>query len=276
MILSMRLSYQLVNGPTGFFLWVDADQADAIYEQLAKYQRESKRWPPRPLAALVRDRPAAPLSLAAFAVLMIAFFAAQKFWPRQLEDLGAMNNEALLDGGQWFRAVTALTLHADIGHLVGNLVSGLCFGLLINRVLGAGLGWTLVVLAGALGNAATGWFYWPEIHLSLGASTAIFGALGLLVGHALAGRFSPAETTTLRQRAIPLAAGVVVLLLTGFGTGKVDVMAHVFGFAIGVPLGALGFAINTRWPTLTVGRTLLAAPLALVFAAWIAALIAAR
>jgi len=266
-ILSMRLSYELVKGPVGYYLWVDESQAEAIYEQLQKYQLECKRWPPRQFAVLPGDYPTAPLALVTYAAILIGFFVAQSRWPDRMEALGGMDNGLGLVGA-WERPLTALTLHADIGHLMSNLVSGLCFGYLINRTIGAGLGWCLVLASGYLGNVANAWFYWPEIHRSIGASTAIFGALGVLVGHAIAAKLTPDGSIKLTQRAAPLIAGIVMLLLTGFGTGNVDVMAHVFGFAAGAPLGAMGFAWARGFPRLPTSRVLLAAPLVLIAVAW--------
>lgn len=273
-ILAMRLKYDLIEGEQGgYFLWVDENQRDAIYDQLEKYKRESKNWPPRPLAALPSDHPASPLSLMVYAVVLIGFYAAQWAWPG-LTDLGASNTEAIFGNGQWELPMTALTLHGDLGHLMSNLMAGVCFGFLLNRIYGAGLGWTLFVIAGYLGNCLNAWFYWPEAHGSIGASTATFGALGLLVGHALAGRFSPSASVSLKHRAVPLAAGGVILLLTGFGGPDIDVLAHIFGFVVGIPLGALGHVIGSRWPDLTKKKALLTAPLLLVAAGWGVALIA--
>lgn len=270
-ILAMRLRYELVEGEEGgFYLWVDEAEREAIYDQLAKYQKESKNWPPRPLAALPSDQPTAPLTLLAYAVVMIGFYAAQWAWPG-LTELGASDTQKIFVGGQWELPMTALTLHGDIGHLVSNLMAGICFGFLLNRIFGAGLAWTLFVVAGYAGNCLNAWLYWPEPHGSIGASTATFGALGLLVGQALAGKFSPSAMTSLKHRAVPLAAGIVILLLTGFGGPGIDVLAHVFGFAAGIPLGALGFWMGLRWPRLTTRKCLLAFPLLAIGAAWMIA-----
>ncbi len=267
-ILAMRLTYELVDGEQGgYYLWVDEAEKDAIYDQLAKYQRENKNWPPRPLTALPSDAPASPLSLVGYALVLIIMFAAQSAWPRFTE-LGVSINTKIFDGGQWQLPMTALTLHGGLDHVISNLVSGICFGFLINRIFGAGLAWTLFVLSGYVGNVLNAWFYWPEYHGSLGASTAIFGALGMLVGHALAGRFSPAERASLKHRAIPLGAGIIILLLTGFSGGNTDVLAHVWGFVAGIPLGALGYYLLSRWPDLSRSKSLLVVPLLLIALAW--------
>lgn len=263
----MRLPYELVERDTSFYLWVDEQEVSAIREQLQKYDQENRNWPPKPLMAMPGDRPSSPLTLIGFAALLIIFFAAQNQWPF-ITALGASNNESLIDGGQWELPMTALTLHGGLDHLISNLVSGLCFGLLINRTLGAGLGWVLVLLSGYLGNVANAYFYWPALHGSIGASTAIFGALGLLVGNAIAARFSPSNSISLKHRIVPLAAGIIILLLTGFSDGNTDILAHVFGFGVGLPLGALGFVLNQRFTNLANNRLLLGLPLALIALAW--------
>ncbi|WP_194500001.1 rhomboid family intramembrane serine protease [Cerasicoccus arenae] len=275
-ILAMRLSYDLVPGEEGgFYLWVDEGEREAIFEQLDKYRRENKNWPPRVFAALPNDQPSSPLTLLAYALVLTAFFVAQTEWPN-FERQGVSVNRSIFSSDQWQLPMTALTLHGGLGHLVSNIVSGVCFGLLINCRFGAGLAWTLFVLSGYFGNLCNAWFYWPGRHASLGASTAIFGALGMLVGHALASQFTTAELMSLKHRAIPFAAGVIILLLTGFGGGNTDVMAHVFGFAVGIPLGAVGFWLLKCWPGLARSRVLLAVPLALIGLAWAVSLSIAR
>ena len=81
--------------------------------------------------------------------------------------------------GEWWRAVTALTLHADLGHLASNIAFGSFFGLYVGRYLGSGLGWSAILAGGILGNVVNAWIQ-PPSHLAIGASTAVFAALGLL------------------------------------------------------------------------------------------------
>src|SRR2546422_4485816 len=57
--------------------------------------------------------------------------------------------------GEWWRTVTALTLHADVPHLLGNAVASVVLVGAVSRELGPGLGLWLLVLAGAGGNALT-------------------------------------------------------------------------------------------------------------------------
>src|SRR5207249_906367 len=57
--------------------------------------------------------------------------------------------------GEWWRAVTALTLHADAPHLLGNALAGALLVTAVCQQLGPGVGLWLVLLAGAGGNALT-------------------------------------------------------------------------------------------------------------------------
>src|SRR5262249_7517851 len=91
---------------------------------------------------------------------------------------GVLSGEAVRDGEGW-RLVTALTLHADVRHLLANLVVGtLAFGAVCGY-LGPGVGLLGTLAVGALGNLFSVWIHSPD-YAALGASTAIFGILGLL------------------------------------------------------------------------------------------------
>jgi hypothetical protein len=108
-------------------------------------------------------------------------------------------------------------------------------------------------LSGAAGNALNAWFYRGEAHVSIGASTAVFGALGLLVGAEFFARLARAETRSRWQLIVPLGAGFALLAFLGVGEEhrRVDYMAHFWGFTAGLALGAFGTALRVdeaaRW-----------------------------
>ncbi|MEM0925736.1 MAG: rhomboid family intramembrane serine protease, partial [Planctomycetota bacterium] len=124
--------------------------------------------------------------------------------------------------------------HADIGHLLSNLLFGILFGILASRSLGGGVSWLTIVLAGALGNWMNAWTR-DANHISIGASTAVFAALGLLVADALQPVYHDASSRWKRHS--PLIAGVVLLSLLGVGGPRTDVNAHITGFLAGAVLG---------------------------------------
>lgn len=146
---------------------------------------------------------------------------------------------------EWWRTVTALTLHSGDAHLFSNLGFGLVFFIPLCRRAGLGLGLALAVLGGVLGNAANALF--KEAHvISIGFSTALFAGVGALCAlnasdifrHHVqyAGYVGTDFLATLgRKVALPLAAGLALLgLLGGGGEAKTDYAAHIFGFGMGV------------------------------------------
>ena len=147
----------------------------------------------------------------------------------------------IFERGEWYRAITSLFLHADVPHLVGNLLIGGIFCLFVAHTLGPLLGWIAILASGALGNLATSWLHYPEAFKSLGASTATFGALGLLVGSSAWVAWHGRSMRRLGGAALPVIAGAILLGWFGAGGGdpasQVDVLAHVMGFGTGAVLG---------------------------------------
>jgi membrane associated rhomboid family serine protease len=69
----------------------------------------------------------------------------------------------------------------------------------------------------------------------VGASTAVFAALGLLSGMAWRQRLTLRER--LWYRWAPLIAGICLLTLLGAGNAHVDVLGHALGFLFGLAVG---------------------------------------
>lgn len=270
-ILAMGRPYWIFKIGHSYHLCVRPADVEAVAEQLALSEAENRNWPP-PTPQMPTPQPSGKSSLLVFAGLMCGFFILQGSEPVYWREAGLMNNEEVITGGQWWRLVTALTLHADIGHLASNVLAGICFGLLLNRTFGYGLGWTLILTGGILGNLINAWFFYPELHRSLGASTAVFAALGILVGQALWFGFNREAGLLLRRRLIPLAAGLMMLAFTGVGGENTDITAHVFGFAVGIPLGAAtAAATRHQVPGLPVQRTLAAMVCLVLLLSWVLA-----
>jgi membrane associated rhomboid family serine protease len=181
---------------------------------------------------------------------------------------GSASAELILRG-EWWRSVTALTLHADILHLVANAASCALFATAFCRAVGPGVGAWLILAAGASGNLLTALVHGSD-HVSVGASTAIFGALGLLAGQRVVGR---RRSGSRAGRAwAPLAAALGLLAMLGTGGVRTDLLAHVFGLASGVALGiAAGVAIP-RPPGQPVQSLLLASAALAVVLCWSIAL----
>lgn len=182
-------------------------------------------------------------SFVAYAAVLVLVFTLQARW--ELIDLGQVDAVAMLQDGAWWRALTALTLHADIVHLMSNLVAGVGFMCLVARYFGAAVAWLLVLLAGIAGNALNAWIHYPGPHLSIGASTGVFAALGVLTGVGLWTALKyPDHRFALPKWLLPAMGGFTLLGLLGLGDGSVDVAAHISGFICGIILGLFAAACN--------------------------------
>ena len=179
----------------------------------------------------------------ALVISLVMFFDLFTAYQLPWRELGRMQAGQVL-AGQWWRNWTALTLHVDLQHLFSNLAFGALFGLLAGRILGGGVAWFSIVLAGALGNAVNALIRDSD-HSSIGASTAVFAALGILVAHALRPRSNSTENALRRWR--PLIGGVLLLALVGVGGERTDVVAHVTGFFSGVVIGWIACRIPDRF-----------------------------
>jgi membrane associated rhomboid family serine protease len=203
-------------------------------------EEEARREPEQAPTEAASARTAWITGLAAGALLFGFFFvtgppAASSSWAAR----GAAASGSMLNGEPW-RAVTALTLHVDLVHVLGNAIATALLLPPIIRRLGPGIGLTLVLLAGATANLLGAWVQGPQ-HVAVGASTATFGALGMLA--ALRQRSpSPAGRGRGRRWIVPVAS---VLLLAMLGTGPgTDVIAHALGLLAGVALGLVATLVR--------------------------------
>lgn len=181
---------------------------------------------------------------------------------------GASASDRIVDG-EWWRVVTALTLHGDLPHVLGNAVSCALFVTLLGRRLGPGLSAALVLLAGAGGNWLNALVHRGAAvaHVSIGASTALFGAVGLLGAvQAVRGRRGGR-----RPSWVPLAASLGILAMLGSGKDT-DMLAHLFGLLVGGGLGLGAAWALAEPPRQRVQVALLFASLAAVVGCWLRAL----
>lgn len=214
-------------------LCVSPPEAMRARYELSCYERENPpKGKPRSVARVALHRAEGAL---VYAAVLLFFYAAERRHALSIDWLvaGAANSGRILDG-EWWRTITALALHADLGHLMGNLAFGAIISMLVAELLGSGLAWLVILLAGALGNALTTLVH-PAGHTAIGASTAWFGALGILSGHARHTRIVPWRGGL--RRWAPIGAGIMLLTFLGFGGERTDVWAHVTGFLVGLLIG---------------------------------------
>lgn len=250
---------------SGYVVLVPEERAREALQHLARYEEENA----------VAPRPEPPLELHgsawlstvlyAFCLVLIAYCAGAAIGGIDWFQTGALLPASEARGEPW-RVVTALTLHADVGHLLGNLAFGCLFGYFAAQLVGPGTAWLSILVAGALGNWVDSALM-PGGHTTIGASTAVFATLGLVAAYS----WKRHSIGALRwaHRFAPLIAAAALLGFTGAGGERTDVLAHLTGFASGALVGLLNALPQTRAffkriPQLASG--LLA--IAIVIAAW--------
>jgi membrane associated rhomboid family serine protease len=171
--------------------------------------------------------------------------------------------------GQWWRVVTALTLHSDFMHVTGNAVAFIVFLSALGRWLGGGLALLATLLAGAAGNLLTALVY-GNPHNVVGASTATFAALGLLGGLQFLRRFRAPTVGRLKRAFLGVAASLGLFAMLGVGE-RSDMMAHAAGLGFGLGFGLL-WGHLVRRPVKQPGQALcLIATVVVVAGAWLLA-----
>lgn len=213
-------------------LFAPPARSQAARQQLERYRLEN--LPRRGATPMVVFDNGWPGVLGCLLVLwMLPALEAWGLFDANLREAGRLDVGQVMQG-EWHRVVTALTLHADLAHLIGNSLFGAVFGLLLGRYFGSGFGWLLALGCGILGNAMNVALR-PEHFLALGASTAMFASVGLI--GAFAWRRGYFRGRGLRRGAAPLFGGFALLTFLGLGGINADVLGHVAGFCCGVVVG---------------------------------------
>lgn len=176
---------------------------------------------------------------------------------------------ARIVAGEWWRTVTALTLHANLTHVLGNVVFGALFGGALCRAVGPGTALWIMLVAGGGGNLANAYLR-GGAHASVGASTAVFGAFGALAGLQSAHRY---RFIVGRHRAwVPLGAAAAMLAMVGVGE-ETDIWAHLLGLIVGFAAGvAVAYVYDRPLPAAT-ERQLAVAGILAVAVCWLLAFV---
>jgi membrane associated rhomboid family serine protease len=166
-----------------------------------------------------------PVVLVIIAVNVVVFFLEDFGRSQRVVGRYALQPDAMHVQHQYYRAFTAMWLHANFVHIFFNMIFLLIVGPAVEVLLGKARFLALYLLAG-LGGSVCSYLIGPHNELGLGASGAIIGVLGayLVVGS---------------RRHLPVAPVVgllVINLLIGF-SGGIDWRAHLGGLVTGCVLG---------------------------------------
>ncbi|OQX12349.1 MAG: hypothetical protein BWK76_17775 [Desulfobulbaceae bacterium A2] len=266
------IEHDIVPAGRGWEIYVPAGQEEWAMQEINSCVGESPQTAAaaQPVATTLLP-PHFPLPLLPLALLLM-FHLITGVWyeGNPWFEQGAVHSVRIIEQGEWWRLVTALTLHADMGHLVSNLLTGGVLLLFLAGSCGSGGAWLLLVLGGAGGNLLNVAFRQTP-HLSVGFSTAVFAMVGLLIGLRAcqheAGRRLPALLWC-------LAAGMGLLALLGSEGERTDLGAHLFGLLVAIPLGCIASFLGVqRWTKRTRLQLFLLLPaLLLPLGCWLVAL----
>jgi rhomboid protease GluP len=236
MLHAVGIESQAVPIDDGFTVLVTAAVANAARDQLARYATElaaAEQAVTEPAPRLVLHAHAwiAPL-LYVLLLLAVSYCAGGFVVAGNWYEQGALLS-AVYASGEWWRVVTAQTLHLDHGHLLGNLGFGALFLYWLAALRGYGTALLGALLAAALGNLLDSALM-PATHIVMGASSTVFAALGWVAADGWNRQRSRLRWV---QRSAPLLVGIMLLGLLGAGDENTDVLAHLAGFACGVVFG---------------------------------------
>lgn len=189
-------------------------------------------------------RPVITFILIALNVIVFGVMVAMGVSPtdptqEQLLRFGANHGVALVNDHEWWRAFTSMFVHIGALHLVVNMYSLWRLGAIVERLTRGPLFVLIYVLTGLGGSFASA--IWNPLGISAGASGAIFGVFGFIVGFALQAReLLPPEA--LRGLWDGILATIAINVFLALSIPFLDNAAHLGGAGVGLLAGFVATA----------------------------------
>lgn len=239
-LLSQGIEHRLVRSEEGpFQIFIVPEMEGAARLQLELYHKEN---PPK------EENPPIPLS-----------FSLQPLWVLlapilvtllQFTDKINLHSEGVSDAakvlkGEWWRSLTAQTLHGDARHLASNLLCGyivmnmITFRIPLLRLV------PFIAVAAAVANLCVSATVQTDFR-SLGFSTFVFAAIGCL--SVIEFRLMPKESHGMLRRFAPLCGAASLAVFLGLGENA-DILGHAYGFVAGLFCGFIPKKKSLRWGT---------------------------
>ena len=231
-LLSSGIDHEIRRGEQGWALWVVKDASEAAQNLLKTYLNENTGFKASKDTSWATYRRTWSGAGGVFVLLVCHIALALSHDSGTFSRLYASSARHVVSG-EWYRCATALLLHADSVHLAGNLAGMAIFATAVCSITGWGVGWLLILASGISGNLINAYVYGYG-HSAIGASTAVFGALGLLSSYQLLKKIRTPGSRF--QILLPLGAGLALLAFTG-SSSHTDIMAHLFGLLSGFFIG---------------------------------------
>lgn len=196
-----------------------------------------------------------PITFTLIAINIIVFLIPQLMvqWAEPFYQYGALNGYWVIFKGETYRLFTSLFLHADMMHIVMNMLSLYMVGTMVEKLFSKLSYLGIYFVSGLFGSFASmfihteGW--------AVGASGAIFGIFGALAG------FAWIHRQTMRAQFIHFMKNFGVILLLNLGIGlvfpSIDMSAHVGGLIAGL-VGGMLVAKNLKYLWIYLGLSFVA------------------
>ena len=138
------------------------------------------------------------------------------------------NNYELVQNGEFYRLLTCMFVHADIMHILFNMIALYSIGPVVERYYGKSKFLLIYLVSGLLGSIFSGVFMTAN-SISIGASGAIFGLLGSICYFTY--YYRATLQGILRGSIMPV---IIINLVIGFLSSSIDLSAHIGGLIGGI------------------------------------------
>ena len=240
MLLSQGISHRLIRTEEGpFQIFILPEHEDHARLQLELYRKEN---PPK------EENPPIPLSFSLqplWVLLAPVIFTLIDFSDKVNLHSHGISDAGKVLKGEWWRTLTAQTLHGDTRHLASNLLCGyIVMNMITFRIPLLRLS-PFIATAAAIANICVSLTVKTDFR-SLGFSTFVFAAIGCL--SVIEFRLMPKETHGLLRRFAPLCGAASLAVFLGLGENS-DILGHAYGFVAGLFCGFIPNKKSLRWGT---------------------------
>lgn len=188
----------------------------------------------------LRNQPKAVLSLV---IANLLIFLICTFTGRMLYNNGCTSVRFLGDVKQWYRLISSTFLHADMEHIVNNMLILFFVGEMVEKASSTSFSYILYFSCGLAGNLMSAWYEIFSHHYSnsIGASGAVFGYLGCFISFVAYKRIRSENMSLLR-----IVGSVCLMLYAGLSNDSINNAAHFGGLIFGLIVGMIYCIIKEK------------------------------
>lgn len=189
------------------------------------------------LRELMKKIKRTPYISVSLVVINILLFLWCTFAGEVLYNIGGLSPYDFLEEKQYYRLISSMFLHGDIGHIVNNMLLLFGLGTMIEKEIGPvtfAISYFATGIAGGIASLIYKLVTYQWHVSSIGASGAVFGLVGILLSLAFfSGKQLPNVTP------IKMIVVVAYSIYSGMGNPNIDNAAHVGGVFAGIIIGLI-------------------------------------